>query len=142
MVGLPAQALVESGVLEGDRRVAGEHLEQTEVALVELADAELGEEDHAGDVRAVAERDGDHRLVDRLRSGNLDREVDLERVRGQHRLPGRGHVTRDTDAELDPRRLHGLLLRDPVTLDRDRDDLVSLHEIDAAGVVVDQAAEL
>ena len=87
MIGLQPQALVQAGVLERDRRVAGEHLEQPQVALVELADAELRQEDDAGDAGAVAERHGDHRLVHLLRARDLDRELAVERVRDQHERP-------------------------------------------------------
>ena len=62
-----AARLVETRVLERDRRVPGEHLDQADVVLVELVDSELRDHDHADHARADAERDGDDRLLDRAR---------------------------------------------------------------------------
>ena len=47
VLGFPALRLVEPCVLERDGRVTAEHLEQTEVVLVELVDPELRDDDHA-----------------------------------------------------------------------------------------------
>ena len=55
-LGLAPLLLVEPRVLERDRRLAGEHLEQANVVLVELVQAELRDDDHAGDARPVAQR--------------------------------------------------------------------------------------
>ena len=46
---LLALGLVEARVLERDRGVAGEHLEEPDVVFVELAHAELGDHDCAAD---------------------------------------------------------------------------------------------
>src|SRR4029079_19816859 len=53
--------LVEARVLERDGGVAGEHLQQAQVVLVELAQAELGDDDRPRDARAVVEGDGEAR---------------------------------------------------------------------------------
>ena len=45
VVGLAPHRRVQTRVLERDRSVAGEHLEQPQVVLVELAEAELREQD-------------------------------------------------------------------------------------------------
>ena len=63
-LGLESLGLVQACVLERDRGVAAQHLEQADVVLVELVDAELRDDDGADHAGAVAERDGDHRLVD------------------------------------------------------------------------------
>jgi hypothetical protein len=93
--GLPALLLVETRVFERDRRLAGEHLEQPDIVLVELIGAELRDDDRAGDARAVAQRHDDQRLLQLVRAGNPRREPALERVRHEQRLPRRGHATRD-----------------------------------------------
>src|SRR5262249_27501417 len=66
-LGLPALLLVEARVLERDRRLAGEHLEQAHVVFVELVDAELRDHDRTGDARAVAERNDCERFLEVLR---------------------------------------------------------------------------
>ena len=85
VVGLAAERLVEARVLERDRGVAGEHLEQPQVVLVELADPELRERDRADHALAVAQRHGGERLVGRL-SVTLQADVGLAHVRDEHRL--------------------------------------------------------
>ena len=54
-LGLPSGGFVETGVLERDSGVAGEHFEQAHVVLVELVEAELGDHDHADDARPVGQ---------------------------------------------------------------------------------------
>ena len=78
--------LVEPRVLERDRRLSREHLEQAHVVLVELVDAELRDHDRAGDARAVAKRDDGERLLDVLGARDAERELALERVRDQQCL--------------------------------------------------------
>ena len=63
-LGLAPRGLVEAGVLERDGGVAGEHLEQADVVLVELVEAELRDHDHADDARPVGQRHDDQRLLD------------------------------------------------------------------------------
>ncbi len=87
--------LVEAGVLERDRRVAAEDLEQADVVLVELVDAELGDDDGPDDAGAVVERDGDHRLVHVLGSRDRDCELAVEGVGQQDRLAGLRHPAGD-----------------------------------------------
>ncbi len=55
---LAARRLVETCVLDGDGGVAGQHLEQADVVLVELIEAELRDDDHADDASAVPQRHG------------------------------------------------------------------------------------
>ena len=81
-------ALVEPRVLERDRGVAGDHLEEAHVVGVERADAELREHDRAGDASAVAERDDGDRLVDLARAWNRAREVAAKRVEDEQRPSG------------------------------------------------------
>ena len=74
-LGLPALRLVEPRVLERDGRVSCQHLEQPQVVCVELVEPELRDHDHAGDARAVLERDREQRLLDL--GGSLDLLAEL-----------------------------------------------------------------
>ena len=67
-LGLAPLLLVETRVLERDRRLAREHLEQAHVVLVELVEAELRDHDRAGHPRAVAQRHDRERLLELLRA--------------------------------------------------------------------------
>ena len=78
--------LVEPRVDERDRGVPGEHLEQTQLVLVELVEAELRDDDHADHRRPVEERDGEQRLLDLRRPSNLDAELGLRRIAREERL--------------------------------------------------------
>src|SRR5436305_7465289 len=100
VVGLASLGLVEARVLEGYRSVPGEHLEQPDVVLVELVDAELRDHDHADRTGAVAERYGDERLLDRVRAGNHHRVLALEGVADELRLQCRSRAAGDVLAEL------------------------------------------
>ncbi len=62
--GLSTLGLVESRVLEGHGGVPGHHLQKAKVVCVELVEAELRDDDRAGDACAVLERDGEERLFD------------------------------------------------------------------------------
>ena len=99
-LGLAALLLVEARVLERDRRLAREHLEQPDVVLVELVDAELRDHDRAGDARAVAQRHDGERLLELVGAGNPERELALERVRDEQRLAGLDRAARDALADL------------------------------------------
>ena len=70
------------------------------------------------------------------------RVLAVERVGGEHRTARLRDVAGDAGAELDSQGLHLLLLGDAVALDGDRHDVVPLHEVDAAAVVVDEPAQL
>ena len=85
VVGLPAERVVEARVLERDRRMAGEHLEQPQVVLVELADAELRERDRADHALAVPERRRRERFVGVV-AGHVRADVGLANVRDERRL--------------------------------------------------------
>src|SRR5204862_215818 len=92
--------LVEPRVLERDRGLAGEHLEQAHVVLVELVQAELRDPDDADNAGAVAQRDVDLRLLDHVRPRHLARVGVVRRVADQERLADLGAVARDALAEL------------------------------------------
>jgi len=55
--------------------VAGEDLEQANVVLVELVEPELRDDDHADDLRAVAQRHREKRFLDLGRPGDLGAEL-------------------------------------------------------------------
>ena len=123
--------------------MAREHLEEPHVALVELVQPQLRDHDHADRPRAVEKRHGDHRLVDRARSWDLNRELAPVGVGDQERLPprrcGAGHAL----AELDDQRLDALVLVDLVlAAKRDRNEQRAVVDVDATGVIVDQRPEL
>ena len=99
VLGLPVQALVQPRVLERRGRVAGQHLEQPHVVLVEPADTELRQEDDAVDTRPVAERHGDDGLVDRLRTGHELAELAVLGVREQEGAPRLGDAAGDAEAD-------------------------------------------
>ena len=91
-VRLAPLGLVEARVLERDRRVAGEHLEEPDVVFVELVDAELGDDDDADDARAVlsgtATIDSSMSSVPGIVTANSQSSA----LREQERLAGRGHA--------------------------------------------------
>ena len=135
--------LVEPSVLERDRRVAAEHLEQAHVVLVERPDAELGDDDGAGDPGAVVQRDGDDRLVHVVRVGDGDRVVAVHGVLEQDRLARLGRPARDALADLAGERLDAVRVeRVEVAAPGDGDELVAVDDVHAAAVVVDQHPEL
>ncbi len=135
--------LVEARVLERDRSVAGEHLQQAQVVLVELAQAELGDDDRTGDAGAVVERDGDDRLLDLRGAGDLDRELARGRVVEQQRVAGLDDVAGQPLADARAEDLgRGPVGRRQLALERDRQQLLALADEDAAVVVVDQLAQL
>ena len=139
----PPLRLVQARILERDRSVAREHLEQPHVVFVELTDAELRDPDHADHAGAVAERDSDLGLLDRVRAGDHHRVLALERVRDEQRHAGRGHVAGDSVADLRAREVDPLAVaRDELAAERDRNHLVALDDRDATVVVIDQEPEL
>ena len=142
-LGLAPLRLVEPCVLERDGRVAGEHLEQAQVVLVELVEAELRDDDRADHPGAVVERDGDDRLVDLRRALDLDRELALRGVRQQQRLAGLDDAAGEALADARAEDLgRGAVRRGQLALEGDRRELVAVADEDAAVVVVDQQAEL
>ena len=143
MIGLAPLRLVEPRVLERDRSVPAEHLEQPDVVLVELVDAELRDHDDADHARAVAERHRDQRLLDRVRAGDHHHVLALERVADELRLGRRGRAAGDAVAHLAAREVDLLAApRDQLAAERDRHELVALDHEDAAVVVIDQEPEL
>jgi len=140
---LTSLRLVQARVLERNRGMPREHLEQPHVVLVELADAELRDHDDADHAGAVAQRDGHERLLDRVRAGDHHRVLALERVRHELGLAGRGGSAGDALADLPPREVDLLPVPgDEVAAERDRYDLVALDHHHAAVVVIDQEPEL
>ncbi len=123
--------------------MAGEHLEQADVVLVELADTELGDDDDAAHARAVFQRHGDDRLVDVVRARNRDGEVAVHGVLEQEGAAGLGNPAGEAFPELAGEIL-GALLRVLAerALEGDREEGVAVGDVDPAVVVVDQAAEL
>ena len=123
--------------------MAGEHLEQAQVVGVELVEPELGENEHADDGRAVAQRHGEQRFLDPGRALDVLPDAAVGGVAGEERLAGRGDVTGDADPDLRhehvERRLGALR---QVATKRDRPEVVPVAEEEAAVVVVDQLPEL
>ena len=135
--------LVETCVLESDGRLAGEHLEQANVILVELVEAELRDHDHTGHPRAVSQRHEGERLLDLLRSRDPEPELALESVRHEQRLARLGDAS--GDAHPDPLRVgvcRGVHARVVFTDERDRPQLVAVSQHDTTVVVVDQEPKL
>ena len=142
-LGLTALLLVEARVLECHRSLAGEHLEQAHVVLVELVGAELRDHDRAGDARAVAQRHGRKRLLELVGAGNALRELALERVRHEQRLARCDRAAGDALADLERVRVGGGAdVRIVVADERDRQQVVAVAQDDTAVVVVDQQPEL
>ena len=123
--------------------MTGEHLQQPDVVLVELVQAELRDHDDADDPSAERERDDDLRLVDRVGAGQDARELAVGRVPDQERLACFGDTPRDSLADLADEDFHRLTrLARELPDERDRDHVVSFDEGDAAVVVVDQRPQL
>ena len=95
-LGLAPRRLVEARVLDRDGRMAGEHLEQPHVVLVELVQPELRDDDDADDPGPVAKRHREQRLLDRV--GALDQlpELAVRSVADDERLAELGAATGDT----------------------------------------------
>ncbi len=81
--GLSALLLVEPRIFERNRRLAREHLEQSDVVIVELVDPELRDHDRAGDPRPVPERHDRQRLLELGGAGDPVGELALECVRDE-----------------------------------------------------------
>ena len=88
-LGAVAQGLVRIGVVERDRRLGGEELDELEVAVaeVDLAAAHARHVQHAQDMAVGHQRDDGDRLGLRRRARDLERPGIVERVVGQDRLP-------------------------------------------------------
>ena len=95
-----AFGLEEFGVLEGDRGVGRQDLEEPLVLLVELPVAEHRERDHAQQFVADGHRHGEHRLQDVVGAGDLDRERHLAGIGGDERVSGLRDVSGDALADL------------------------------------------
>jgi hypothetical protein len=123
--------------------VAGEHLEQADVVLVELVQPELGDDDHGHDSRPERERHDHLRLVDRVGAREDACELAVRGVPDQQRLAGLRDPPGDSFADLARQDLQGLArLARELADERDRADVVPFDERHAAVVVVDQRAQL
>ena len=78
----------------------GQHLEQPQVVGVELVEPELRDHDHAGDARAVLERDGEERLLDLGRALDLLAELVVGGVVDEERRARLGDAARDSATDL------------------------------------------
>ena len=140
---LPAGSLVQRRILERNCGVAPEYLQQPHVVLVELVEAELGEDDHADHARAEGQRHRDDRLVDRVGAGDLPRVLVVLRVPEQERLARRRDVAGEAVPDLHRQHVHrGLGHRRERPDERDRQNVLVLDREDAAVVVIDQRTEL
>ena len=79
-----------------------EDLEQPNVVLVELVQAELRDDDHAHDARPVTERHRQKRLLDRIGALDLPAELAVRGVRDHDRLAELGAPAGDALADVDP----------------------------------------
>ena len=118
--------------------MAGEHLEQPQVVLVELADPELRERDRADHALAVAERCRGERLVGLL-ARHARAEVGLANVRDERRLARDRDVAGQALPELERRQADVGRVLSP---DRDRVEHLAVAQVDGAVVVVDQHPQL
>ena len=143
-LGLAALRLVEARVLERDGRVAGEHLEQAHVVLVELVEPELRERDdadHAGAVAGAAPR-GTTRRSGRCPGMNA---ANSQRAASPSRTDSPVCATRPV---MPSPSLHastssvGRLLAGELAAEGDRDEVLPVDDEHAAVVVIDQRAQL
>src|SRR5579862_3298316 len=104
---LAPRRLEEARVLDRNGCVAGENLEQPHLVLVELVEAELRDDDHADDLRAVPERDGKERFLDRRRPFDLVPELGVRSVADDDRLADVGAAAGDPLADLDTQEVEG-----------------------------------
>ena len=123
--------------------MAGEHLEQPQIVFVELAQAELRDDDRASRAGAVLERHGDDRLLDLRGALDLDRELARRRVVEQQRIAGLDDPAGQPFADPRPEDLRRRpVMAGQLALERDRRQLLALADEDAAVVVVDQLPQL
>ena len=142
-LGLAARRVVEAGVLDRDRGVAREHLEQADVVLVELVEAQLRHDDHADDVRAVPEGHGNERFLDHGRALDAMAELAVGGVADEQRLAALGALPGHAAADLDAEQLEGqgARLGAERAAERDWHELVAVDDEHPAVVVVDRATE-
>ena len=135
------------GVLERDRGMRGQHLQQALVLIVELAVAQARQHDHADDASPISIGHQEHRLDDVVGALDLDRELDLLGVGREQRdagvrrpspvIPSPTSVTSSSRVsssyswKISPRNAIG-----------SRVSTVGLQQVHAAVVVVDDRAEL
>ena len=123
--------------------MTGEHLEQAQVVLIELVEAELGDDDRADHARPVVKRHREQRFIDRFRARNRLRELALRGVARQNGLAGGHDVTRDAVADWNLEHIHRLARRrGEIPAERDRHDHVTVDDEHATVVVIDQRAQL
>ena len=106
-LGLALRRLVQARVLDRHRSVPGEHLEQPDVVLVELVETELGDDDHAHDAAAVAQRHGDERFLDQRRALDAMPELAVGRIPDEQRFAAHGALPGHADADADAQKLEG-----------------------------------
>ena len=120
-----------------------ENLEQAQIVGVELVETELRDHENPDHVRAVAQRHRQERLLDLRCSFDVVPDSAVRCVPCEKRFTGLRDVPRDSDAN--PCREHVqrcvAALRE-VAAKRDRAEVVSVAEEDAAVVVVDQLTQL
>ena len=132
------------GAAERRAGLVGEDHQQPQVVVVELAQAELGQRDHADQLPVVLHRDDEHRLVHVL--GPLDRGAALvgRRIVDAQRLPVERHPAGEPLADLRAQDVEvDLLVGADAALERDRDEVIGrIEQVDAGVVVIDDAPRL
>ena len=137
--------LEQAGVLESHGRAGREGLQQADVLLVELADAELRQHDHADHPLAVEHGDAEQRFVEVGRSGDQDSVGVVVCVRGVPGLPGLGDMPGQPVPDLGDQGLERLPLvggQLAAKGDREKGFAVAVQNEYSAVVVVDQLAQL
>jgi hypothetical protein len=126
--------------------VLRQDLEQPQVVLVEVADPELGQDDHARDLALVQQRHEDHRLLDDVRRpGHIECPRITAGIGHDERLSALCHEARDAlpDAQAQPLGgLAGVFVGEASESDRLERHAVLCDDVDASVVVVDDLARL
>ena len=124
--------------------MAGEHLEQPDVVLVELVEPELRHDDHAHDAGAVAQRHRQQRLLDHGRARHLAAELAVGGVADQERLAGRRAPPGDAFADAGAKELEWNCrdLGGELASERDWHEHLAVHDEDPTVVVIDERPKL
>ena len=129
-----------------DRRggLVGQDRQQPLIALVELAQAQLGQRDDADDPFVIAHRHAQHGLVDLVRAGDRQAARVGVRIVDEQRRPVRRDPAGEAHPDGRPEQFEiDLVVRPEPALEGDRDELVRLHQlIHPTVVVVDDPADL
>ena len=139
-----AQQLGRVGVDERLGGEAGVDLEQAQVVVGELVEAELGQDEDADDLVVVGHRREEHRLGQVLLGARDGLGPRVVRGVGQDLGDPVGRdPAGDPDPDLDPELLGRLVdvLAD-LALERDRHEIVAVDPVDPDVVVVDEVVEL